>query len=63
VGLTKGAADFRDQPGDDQGFVVLELFLLVEKNPVNGQEQNDRGDTQNVSAKQSENFTSDLDFE
>jgi hypothetical protein len=63
VGLSKGGADFRVQPCDDQGFVVLELRLLIEKNPINGQEQNDRSDTQNVGAKQPENIVSDLGFE
>jgi hypothetical protein len=63
MGLPKGGADFRVQPCDDQGFVVLELLFLVEKNPINGQEQNDRSDTQNVGAKQPENIMSDLGFE
>jgi hypothetical protein len=61
--LPEGGADFRVQSCDGQGFVVLELFLLVEKNPINGQEQDDRGDTQNVSAKQPENIMSDLGSE
>jgi hypothetical protein len=42
---------------------MLELLLLVEKNPIEGQEQNDRSDTQNVKAKQPENIMSDLGFE
>jgi hypothetical protein len=63
MGLPKGCADFRAQSCGNQRLVVFELLLLVEKNPVNGQEHAERCDTQNVSSKQPENFMADLGFE
>ena len=63
VGLPEGCTDFRVKSGRYQRLVVLEFFLLVEKNAIHGQQHADGCHAEDVGSKQPENVMADLGFE